>query len=184
MITGGIRVTGNMNNTQNSNNTTTTTYGGSNYSYSTNSGNTNITKNISGNTTSTVTNNNISNSNNSNSGNTNSSFNTTTNSNNTNSGNVNSGNQTTITITTNSNNRVIPSQYQVDVPLTEMDDMEDILTQRGFKLKPERKKTIQESLIRDKSYLLPPTFLTTAQERSTAVCYIEVDGSVGTGFMV
>jgi len=184
LVGGTVRIGGNLITTQNSGNITTTTYGGSNYTGAINSGNKGTTITGSSYTDSSVHNSNNNISGNINSGNTNSTFNSNNNSNNTNSGNTNSGNTTTTITNTNSNNRVLPTQYQMDIPVTKLDDMESAILARGFHVKPEKKRSDKERLIRGKSYLLPPTFLMDAQERSAAVCFIDTDNGCGTGFMI
>jgi len=187
LVGGTVRIGGNLITTQNSGNITTTTYGGSNYTGAVNAGNKGTTITNGGNTDSSVYN---SNGNTSYSGISNSTFNSNNNSNNTNSNNKNSGNTTTTVTNTNSNNRTpLPTNYQLDVPVTSINDMTRLLVKNGFHVNVDTTTSTdhKEKLIRGKSYLLPPTFLTQAQERSAAVCFIESNGdeiSYGTGFMI
>jgi len=82
-----------------------------------------------------------------------------------------------VTVTTGSNN--LRMQYPM---MMDFNTMLQSINNRGFD--KWWSTTEKEKLIHGESNLLPSSFLSTAQDRSSAVAYIDTSSGVGSGFMV
>jgi len=171
-LNGDVFVGGDMRSTTNSGNKTETVYNGGNYSGAINSGNEDTKITDSGNRNSRQTHGDTNVTHYTNSNNVGSTIVSNNNSNNQNSNNTGSGNDSNNTTNTGSNNTTFISNSQGNVALTDSETV----------IQPAHQKLMKEAQCR-KEFLLSPHFFDDAQERSSAIAWVDGE-SIGTGFMI